>query len=79
MAAQNKKLETEVREVSYAATHGPIFVPGLGQFGPTLVAGVGSTVSRIGKMYLNENTLTVMIGADEILIPLMNVTHMKMA
>lgn len=79
MPAPTKKPDVESREVSYAATHAPIFIPGLGQFGPTLVSGSGSTVSRIGKMFLNENTLLVMIDKHEILIPLMNITHMKMA
>jgi hypothetical protein len=82
MAQPSKQPETksEGREVSYAVTHAAIFLPGLGQFGPTLIAGSGSTVSRIGKMYLADSTfLTVIIGKDTVLIPLMNVTHIKLA
>lgn len=83
MAQQNKKTEPNSEytppEVTYACLHAPIFLPGLGQFGATLVVGSGSTVSRITKMYLNEYTLTVMIGTNHVEIPLMNVTHMKMA
>lgn len=81
MSAPAKKTpETtqESTEVTYAALHGgPIFIPGTGQFGPTLVIGAGSTISRITKMSLNENTLSVEIGPVKILVPLTNVTHMR--
>lgn len=65
-------------DVTYAALQGgPIFIPGVGQYGPTLVVGSGSTVSRITKMTLGETTLTVDIDKVRVLIPLTNVTHMR--
>lgn len=82
MSAQLKKMPettTEFQEVIYAGLHGgPLFVPGSGQFGPTLVIGSGSTISRITRMVLNDNTLAVDIGSVKILVPLANITHMRL-
>lgn len=72
------EITQDLQEVTYAALHGgPIFIPGVGQYGPTLVIGAGSTVSRVTKMYLGETTLHLEIGNVKILIPLTNVTHMR--
>lgn len=81
MSVQLKKTpETtqDLQEVTYAALHGgPIFIPGVGQYGPTLTVGAGSTISRITKMTLSETTLNVEMDKIKVLIPLANVTHMR--
>jgi hypothetical protein len=71
------------KSVDYARTHGPIFVPNSGQFGPeldTLSAG-----SRVVSMEIDDPFLTVVIKESKsqklvtIPIPLSNLSHMRLS
>ncbi len=62
-------------EVKYACLHNPIFIPGAGQYGPTLTADVtGKTKDLV--MSLENSLLTVKTKGVTALIPISMVTHL---
>jgi hypothetical protein len=70
------------KSVDYARTHGPLFVPNSGQFGPELDS--TSSGSRVVSMEIDEPFLTVTIKDKvnklvTIPIPLANLSHMRVA
>jgi len=70
-------------KVTYAALHFPIFVPQVGQFGPTLTT-TGSGAAKGIKMTLEGNFVTLEVQdkngkPNEILVPLTSFTHMVVA
>ncbi len=46
------------KEVVYASMHASVFVPGMGQVGPTL-SNVQNATVKATKMSLNETTITL--------------------
>lgn len=70
------------KQVDYARSHGPIFVPNSGQFGPELETTSAST--RVVSMEIDEPFLTVIIKdkAQKLVtvpIPLANLSHLRLA
>lgn len=65
------------RIVTYACLHGPIFIPGLGQFGPTMTAdNVGKTKDL--RMILVDGFLLCDIKGIDVAVPLAYVSHVKL-
>lgn len=66
------------REVTYAKTYNDVFVPGLGPVGPTLTADLTGKTKDL-KMWVHEQFLFITIKGFDILVPLTNVSHMKLS
>lgn len=68
------------RELSYGVLHAPIFIPGIGQFGPTL-SKIPSGTSKGVKMTVDEHFVTLEVADKqgqlvEVAVPLNMFTHM---
>lgn len=68
-------MENQERSIQYAMLHAPLFVPGLGQFGPTLDT-KDQTKNKVSSMTLKGTFLSVMSKGVEVLLPLTSVSHM---
>lgn len=62
--------------ISFAVLHGTLFVPGVGQFGPTLTTEAAADKAKGVKMVLEGSFLKAQIKGTDILIPLTNISHM---
>jgi hypothetical protein len=68
------------KEVSYGALHGPIFVPGLGQIGPTLSSASSGSLKAV-KMTVDEPFVMLEVADKmgktvELPVPISQFTHM---
>lgn len=61
-------------EVKYACLQGVIFIPGAGQYGPTLTADAAGKTKDL-KMYFDGVVLEVHTKGIRILVPAANVSH----
>jgi hypothetical protein len=64
--------------VNYACLHAPIFIPGAGQYGPTLTADATGKTKDL-KMVLYDTVLSVETKGVNVLVPLSMVTHVVLA
>lgn len=74
----------ESKEVTYAALHYPLFVPGgIGQIGPTLTS-IKNPNTKSVKMVLESGFVTVEVTGPQkqtetLLVPITSFTHMVLA
>lgn len=68
----------ENREVLAATLHGPIHIPGVGQFGPVVTKDPTKAQTKDLKMHLEGNFLIMVVKGQEVILPLSSVSHMRL-